>query len=101
MIFEDKIIAQYKISESIKSTAKKLQIGEQTVRRVLILAGAYATDKSEKVAELLRSGLSADAIAKEMGISRSAVQQYLPYTKGSYHNPPSKNALRIRRCREK
>lgn len=96
------IVQAYNTEGSIKKVAALFRISEQKVREVLIDAGEYESDISVQVKDLYEQGFSVDDIADKLNISRSAVSSYLPYTKGAYMGEgPSKNALRIRRCRNK
>lgn len=55
-----------------------------------------------QVRDLYERGYSTDEMATALGVSRSTVSVYLPYTKGGYlSDAPSKNALRIRKYRSK
>jgi transcriptional regulator with XRE-family HTH domain len=40
-------------------------------------------------------------VASTLGKSENAVRSYMPYEKGTYLKPPSLNALRIRKHRQK
>jgi predicted transcriptional regulator len=40
-------------------------------------------------------------VASTLGKSENAVRSYMPYEKGTYLKPPSMNALRIRKHRQK
>lgn len=98
----EEIIKIYGVEGSIRKTAALLRISEQKVRKHLIDAGVYESDMAVQVRDLYERGYSTDEMAAALGVSRSAVSGYLPYTKGGYlGDAPSKNALRIRRCRSK
>lgn len=96
------IIKAYNDEGSIRKTAALLRISAQKVRKHLIDAGVYESDMAAQVRDLHERGYSTDEMAAALGVSRSTVSGYLPYTKGGYlSDTPSKNALRIRRCRNK
>lgn len=96
------IIKTYNAEGSIRKTAALLCISVQKVRKHLIDAGVYESDMAAQVRDLHERGYSTDEMAAALGVSRSTVSGYLPYTKGGYlSDTPSKNALRIRRCRNK
>ncbi len=84
----------------IKPTARAAGISEQTVRKLLITAGAYTCDLTVKVQDLLAQGMTIAEVASTLGKSENAVRSYMPYEKGTYLKPPSLNALRIRKHRE-
>ena len=96
------IIKAYNAEGSIRKTAALLGVSVQKVRKHLIDAGVYESDMAAQVRDLHERGYSTDEMAAALGVSRSAVSGYLPYTKGAYlSDAPSKNALRIRKCRNK
>ena len=83
---------------SQKEIARRLNVSEQKVRRILLTAGAIETDESR----LFASGMSVSDIAAKLGKSEKAVVQRLPYSKGMYNAEyPTANALRMRSYREK
>ena len=94
------IVQAYNTEGSIKKVAALFRISEQKVRKVLIAAGEYESDMSVQIKDLYEQGFSVEDIADKLGISKSAVSGYLPYSKGLYLGEnPSKNALKIRKCR--
>ena len=96
------IIAKYSMAGSIKRTASELNVSHSTVRRVLIEAGLYTSQRAEDVCRLREKGLSPDQIAESLKITRNAVMAYLPYNRGyQLGRNKSVNALRIRACRER
>lgn len=96
------IIQAYNTEGSIKKVAAMFRISEQKVRKVLIDAGEYESDMSVQVKDLYEQGFSVEDIADKLGVSKSAVSGYLPYSKGLYLGEnPSGNALKIRKCRAK
>lgn len=96
------IIAKYNMTGSIKRTASELNVCHSTVRRVLIEAGLYTSQRAEDVCRLHEKGLSPDQIAESLKITRKAVMAYLPYNRGyQLGRNKSVNALRIRACRER
>lgn len=97
---QEDIIQSYNIEGSIKKVAALFRISEQKVRKILIDAGEYESDMSVQVKDLYEQGFSVEDIADKLGVSKSAVSGYLPYSKGLYLGEnPSSNALRVRRCR--
>lgn len=83
---------------SRREIAEKLGIGEKKVQKILVTLGAVETVE----AALLRSGMTVAEIAAQLGKSENAVLDRIPYSKGIYGAEyPTKNAIRIRKCREK
>lgn len=94
------VVQTYNEVGSIKKTAKEVCISEQKVRKILLDAGAFESDLAIGIRELFADGNSVKAIAEKLKLSESAVQSYLPYTKGVYMaDEPTSNAIRIRKCR--
>lgn len=94
------IIQAYNAVVSIKKVAALFRISEQKVRKILIDAGEYESDMSVQVKDLSEQGFSVEDIADKLGVSKSAVSGYLPYSKGLYlSETPSSNAIKIRKCR--
>ena len=99
---QEDIIRAYSVENSIKKVAALFRISEQKVRKILIDADLYESDMSVQVKDLYEQGFSVEDIADKLGVSKSAVSGYLPYTKCVYLDEnPSKNALRVRKYRAK
>lgn len=97
---EQTVLKTYENLQSIKATAKELEISEQKVRKILLSLGAYESKTSNEIAGLLDQGYSVEEIAKILEISPSTVSGYMPYSKCIYNSEtPSENALRIRKSR--
>lgn len=97
-----RIIACYQREKSIKATAKKMECSEQTVRRVLITAGIYTSPTAKRIIELSNLGMPIEDIAEFLHMSKSAVNGYIPYTRGCRADwPTTQNAIQIRKCRER
>ena len=96
------IVQAYNTEGSIKKVAALFRISEQKVRKILIDADLYESDMSVQVKDLYEQGFSVEDIADKLGVSKSAVSGYLPYSKGLYLGEnPSSNAIKIRKCRAK
>lgn len=96
------IVDTYLQEESVKMTAKVLNISEGVVRKVLVSYGIIDTELTRKIAALREEGLSSDDIAKQLEISKSWVSAHTPYSKGTYLVPSeTENAVRLRAWREK
>lgn len=95
------ILKQYRLSQSIKRVAAVLNISEQTVRRTLITAGLYTSERAKRIQQLYVAGMPTKDIAEFLKISTSAVSFYLPYRKGPRKDwGTTVNAMRIKKCRE-
>jgi FixJ family two-component response regulator len=98
---ENHVIETYKVAGNIRTTAKNCGVSEQTARKILITAGEYISPITIQIASMIEQGKTVEKIAAELDMKPKTVQSYMPYRKGSYKAPPSKNALRIRKYRHK
>ena len=75
------VIADFKVTGSVKKTAQN--IGKTLVRaqRILITEGLWSSSTSEKVSTLYSQGKTVPEIAEELFVSEKTVQAYLPYTR--------------------
>lgn len=96
-----RVLELYAEFGKIKPTARAAGISEQTVRKLLITAGAYTCEYTVKIKEMIAQGMTIKETAEALGKSENTIRSYMPYEKGSYLGPPSKNALRIRKHRKK
>lgn len=86
----------------MKQIAKRLQISEQKVRKILITTGQYQSARSKEIADMVQAGKTVSEIAEKTGLSTTCVSANLPYDKGLYGiTYASKNALAIRKSRER
>lgn len=100
---------------SLNAIGKKLNMTSVKVRKLLITAGVYESEKAEQVAlafnRYRKLGLdysqAVAAVMDELKLSRPSVLSYLPYSKTVYfHGECDKSKIsvgaeRIRRMREK
>ena len=101
MIIDD-VIAEYKQRESIKETARRLEISEGVVRKCLVGCGIIDTPLTRRIAEFQSQGVTQADIAQAIGVSVSCVNANTPYDRGMMIEPSQTvNAQRIRKCREK
>ena len=76
-----KVIADYRITNSVKKTAQNVGTSLVRAQRILITEGLWSSHTSEQVGELSRKGMTTSEIAKQLVISEKTVQAYLPYTR--------------------
>lgn len=101
MTTED-VLAEYKKYESIKETARRLEISEGVVRKCLVGYGIIDTPLTRRIAELREDGMPQKEIMKVLGISSACINTNTPYERGMMIDPSqTENAKRIRTCREK
>lgn len=85
-----------------RTIAKRAGISLQKVRKILITAGAWSDETSEKIGKLRADGMSVPEIAEELGVKTNTVWSYLPYSKGMYNQEyPTINAIRVRNSKRK
>jgi len=98
----DVVAESYEQTGELKLTAQEFGISALKIRKLLITAGVYHSEVSDKVNMLYASGKSLEEIRRITGLGRSSVNGYLPYTKVIY-NPKeaSLNAERIRMYRRR
>ena len=101
MTTED-VVAEYRKWESIKETARRLDVSHGVVRKCLITHGLFETPLIREVAELIQAGVPQKEIAEQLGISYSWVNINTPYERGIMITPSQTvNAKRVRECRER
>lgn len=64
-----------------RTIAKRAGISLQKVRKILITAGAWSDETSEKIGKLRANGMSVPEIAEKLGVKTNTVWSYLPYRK--------------------
>lgn len=96
----DQIIREYKECKSVREVARRYQISEQAVKKMLISNGIYPSAKSKQIAEMLEAGKSYEEIIEKNNIK--TLSMFLPYSRGPYAiGEKSLNAKRIKAWREK
>lgn len=101
MTTED-VVAEYQKWNSIKETARRLDVSHGVVRKCLITHGLFETPLTREVAELIQAGVPQKEIAEQLGICPSWVNANTPYERGIMITPSqTENAQRIRECRER
>ena len=76
-----KVIADYRITNSVKKTAQNVGTSLVRAQRILITEGLWSSHTSEQVGGLFRKGMTTSEISKQLVISEKTVQAYLPYTR--------------------
>jgi len=96
------VVNYYKRVGSMKRTGEEFGISESKCKKILIDAGAYTSPRYLQISELIDKGLSKEQICEALRITEHTYNNYVPYSKGVYlSDAPTKNAIRIRRFREK
>jgi len=96
------IAESYAETGELKLTAEEFSMSALKVRKLLITAGVYHSDLSDKVCALYKAGKSPGEIQRATLLGRSSVNGYLPYTKIVYKPEElSLNAQRIAEYRRR
>lgn len=74
----DAVLDLYDENISIYAIAKKYGVSTKAVRKILLTAGLYSSDKSEKIWRLLEEGFSLEEISQTLKLSASTINSYLP-----------------------
>lgn len=94
----DTVTEVYHDTNEIKATALELSLPPNKVKKLLITAGVLEYSETEQIQSLLRQRKTMEEIQSIMGLSYSAINTYLPYTKVIYKmSEISQNAERINR----
>jgi len=75
------VIADFKITGSVKKTAQNVGTTLVRAQRILITEGLWSSPTSEMVVDLYSRGKTVPEIAQELFVSEKTVQAYLPYTR--------------------
>ena len=87
----------YEEADSLRSLADELNISLLKLRKLLITADVFTSDRCTEINDLHQSGKKIPEIMKLTGLSRASVHSYLPYTKGLYN--AAEISLNAERCR--
>jgi len=87
---------------SLNDVTEEFGITAMKARKLLVTAGVYSTETGRRIRQLYAEGMLIADIGKSVGLSRSSVHSYLPYSKGAYNAKElSTNAERTRLYRER
>lgn len=75
----------------IQTLAETYGFNKRKIRKMLITAGVYSSQRTEEIAELHQRGKTSEEIAAILGITIPAVNGYLPYERAAY-NTGAKNS---------
>lgn len=68
----------------IKATAEELGISSIKVKKLLITSGKLAYEETRQIQRLLAYGKKLSEIQQELGLKKSSINSYLPYSKVPY-----------------
>jgi len=75
----DEVCEEYRNTNSIKKTSKKVGLSEEKTKKILITAGLYTSDKHKEIKELLEQGKTIEEIAEQLKMSLKQIRVFLPY----------------------
>lgn len=99
LFFRSVVDAYHACHESLRDTAKAMQLSRTKVRKILITMGALKSDITERALALREKGYDRDEIADELGVSAATLSTYMPYGERVYNREEkTKNAIRVKNC---
>lgn len=101
MSLDEKIKALYNELGSVSAVSRKTGYSWNRIVKSLSSSGIIINPTHVIILEYHEKGLSPVEIAKQMEISVKTVQAYLPRVRPVYGENLSKNALRIKRWRDR
>jgi len=98
----EKIVRAYKAGKDVKDIAIMHEVSYNKAIKILVTAGVYHNDIYDKIIAMKEAGKTNDEICCHLKIKKGVLEKYTPYKKGIYLSEnPTKNAIRIRKCRNK
>ena len=98
----DTVAEIYQNTEEIKATAIELSLPPNKVKKLLITAKVLIYPETEQIQSLQSDHIPMAEIQRIMGLSYSAINTYLPYSKCVYKAAEiSQNAERVKNYRER
>lgn len=99
LFFQSVVDAYYACHESLRDTAKAMQLSRTKVRKILITMGAIESDITKRALALREKGYDRDEIADALGVSAATLSTYMPYGERVYNREEkTKNAIRVKNC---
>ena len=99
LFFQSVVDAYHACHESLRDTAKAMQLSRTKVRKILITMGAIESDITERALALREKGYGRDEIADMLGVSAATLSTYMPYGERVYNREEkTKNAIRVKNC---
>lgn len=98
---EQHIISAWYLHHSVNRIAKDYNISWNRVVKTLSSNGIVCNETHRLILDLYNKGFDAKLIAKLLPISEKTVEAYLPRSRPVYGENLSRNAINIRKCRNK
>lgn len=91
----------YNAGLSVKEISDRTEISEDKIIKILVTQGVFENDIYRQIKRLREKGVNDSVIADRLGLQKSAMNRYTPYTKGIYNlKNPSENATKLRAWRQ-
>ena len=74
----------YELTGEIKATAVELDMSSTKIKKLLITSGKLEYDETKEIERLMAYGKKLGEIQAELGLKKSSINSYLPYTKVPY-----------------
>lgn len=97
----EEILAAYKKIPTINGVRKTTGYSWQKIVKTLSSEGVVINDTHSIILNLYKKGMSIEEISKTVGYKEETIMSYLPRVRPVYNENPSRNALRIKKCRSK
>lgn len=98
---EKVIIESYNKFLSVKATSIETGYSWNRIVKTLSSNGYVLSETHAEILDKYKNGMCTEKIASGMGLNEKTVQAYIPRTRPIYNEEQSKNALRIKKCRER
>lgn len=98
----DQVVELFDSGLSMRKIGTQLSLSQMKVRKILITAGTYTSERCDEVNDYYQNGYSVEEIAKIFHMTKSSVYSYLAYETVIYNlDEKSVNADRQARYRER
>lgn len=101
MKIDEEIMDAYKTLKSVRAVHKETGYSWNRIVKSLSTSGIVINETHALILKDYKNGMSPLEIAKQIGVNVKTVQSYLPRIRPIYGEDLSKNALRIKKSREK
>ena len=99
LFFQSVVDAYHACHESLRDTAKAMQLSRTKVRKILITMGEIESEITERAMALREKGYARDEIADALSVSAATLSTYMPYGERVYNREEkTKNAIRVKNC---
>ena len=101
MKIDEEILDAYKVLKSVRAVHKQTGYSWNRIVKSLSTSGIAINETHALILKYYKNGMPPSEIAKQVGVNIKTVQSYLPRIRPVYGEDLSKNALRIKKSREK